>query len=215
MYQPPAFVEPRLEVQHALIRAHPLGLVVSAGAEGLVANPLPFLLDDAIPPFGRLRAHLARANPQWRALEAAPDVLVVFQGVDTYVTPSWYATKRETGKVVPTWNYAMVQVRGRVRVIHERDWLHGQVTTLTDGHEALRPSPWAVHDAPEPFVEAQLRGIVGIELEIASIEGKWKVSQNRPEPDRQGVLEGLAAEASPQAAAMAALLRERMGKAGG
>jgi len=198
MYQPPHFVEDRLEVQQGLIRTHPLGLLISGGGTGLIANPLPFLLDDATPPFGRLVAHLAKANPQWKALADAPDALVVFQGAQSYVTPSWYASKREHGRVVPTWNYAIVQVRGRVRVIHDRDWLHAQVRSLTRRHEAGRAAPWAVEDAPEPFVEGQVKGIVGIELEIASIEGKWKVSQNRPEADRMGVAEGLAAEADAE-----------------
>ena len=125
MYQPPHFVETDIGVLHALIRAHPLGLLISAGPDGPVANPLPFLLDAEIAPHGRLRVHMARANPQWRLLADNPEmpVLVVFQGVDSYVTPSWYETKRETGKVVPTWNYAMVQVRGRARVIEDKDWL--------------------------------------------------------------------------------------------
>jgi len=205
MYQPAHFREDRLEVQHALIRAHPLGLLICAGPEGPIANPVPFLLDAEASALGTLRAHLARANPQWRLLAEAP-ALVVFQGVDTYVTLSWYETKRETGKVVPTWNYAMVQARGPVRVFEEADWLAAHVGALTARHEASRPAPWSVDDAPEPFIAAQLRGIVGIELEIAAIEGKWKVSQNRPAADRAGVAGGLAAE-GPGAEGMAELVR--------
>lgn len=194
MYQPPHFREERLEIQHALIRAHPLGLLISSGEDGLLANPVPFLLDAAAAPKGVLRAHLARANRQWQALAAGQPALVVFQGVDTYITPSWYETKKETGKVVPTWNYAIVQVRGPVRVVEDREWLRRQITALTAEHESSRSEPWAVTDAPDDFVEAQLKGIIGIEMTIETIEGKWKVSQNRPAADREGVARGLAGE---------------------
>jgi transcriptional regulator len=202
MYQPPHFREERLALQHALIRRCPLGLLVSAGPSGPTANPLPFVLDAAASERGTLRAHLARANPQWR--ELGGEALVVFQGAEGYVTPSWYATKRETGKVVPTWNYVMVQARGPVRVIEDEGWLREQIEALTRMQEGARSEPWAVDDAPAPFVAAQIRGIVGIEIEIARLEGKWKVSQNRPEADRRGVADGLRAE--PDGAAMAELV---------
>jgi transcriptional regulator len=215
MYQPPHHVEDRVEVMHALIRAHPLGLLVSAGPEGPVANALPFLLDADVAPKGRLRAHLARANGHWRELAANPDtpVLAVFQGIDTYITPSWYATKRETGKVVPTWNYAMVQVRGKARVMDDRDWIAAQIDELTRTHESgLKPREWEVSDPPAPFIEAQMRAIVGLEIEIAEISGKWKVSQNRPAADREGVVAGLrASHGKPNAAPMADLV-ERYGE---
>ena len=208
MYQPPQFREDRIEMQHALIRAHPLGLLISAGPEGLLANPVPFLLDSAKSPLGTLRAHVARANPQWRTLSGRP-VLVVFQGVDTYVTPSWYETKRQTGKVVPTWNYATVQARGEAKVIAGEGWLAEQTHDLTEHHESHRAEPWKVEDAPKDFVAAQLKGIIGIEIEIAKIEGKWKVSQNRPVADRSGVAQGLSGEAAadPNALAMAHLVQ--------
>jgi transcriptional regulator len=210
MYQPPHHAETRVEVMHALIRAHPLGLLVSNGTDGPIANPLPFLLDADVGPHGRLRAHLSKANQQWRQVAERPDepVLVVFQGVNTYITPSWYATKRETGKVVPTWNYAIVQARGRARIVDDRDWLAGQINELTGTHEADRDQPWHVADAPEPFIEAQIKGIIGIEIDIASLEGKWKVSQNRPAADRAGVVEGLGElPGKPGAAEMAELVR--------
>lgn len=193
MYQPPHFVETDLTVLHALIRAHPLGLLISVGEDGPVADPIPFLLDADVGPNGRLRCHLARANPQWKLIAANPEsrVLIVFQGADSYITPSWYETKRETGKVVPTWNYAIVQVRGHVRVIEDTAWLAEQIRDLTGVHEAPRAEPWQVSDAPERFIEAQLKGIVGMEIDIAEISGKWKVSQNRPLGDRVGVAEGL------------------------
>lgn len=208
MYQPPHFVETRPDVLHALIRAHPLGLLVSNGTDGPIANPLPFLLDADAGPHGRLRAHLAKANPQWRSISKNTEmpVLVVFQGADSYVTPSWYETKRETGKVVPTWNYAVVQVRGRARIVDDKEWLAGQIAELTATHEAPRAEPWQVTDAPAPFIEAQIKGIIGLEIDITEISGKWKVSQNRPVADRVGVANGL--EAGGSAAEMAHLVRQ-------
>jgi transcriptional regulator len=208
MYQPPHFVETRPDVLHALIRAHPLGLLVSNGMDGPIANPLPFLLDADVGPHGRLRAHLAKANPQWRSISENTEmpVLVVFQGTDSYVTPSWYETKRETGKVVPTWNYAVVQVRGRARIVDDKEWLAGQIAELTATHEAPRAEPWQVTDAPAPFIEAQIKGIIGLEIDITEISGKWKVSQNRPVADRVGVANGL--EAGGSADEMAHLVRQ-------
>lgn len=209
MYQPPHHREDRLEVQHELIRLHPLGTLVTMTKSGLVANALPFILDAARGTYGTLQAHLARANTQWRDFEPAVDALVIFQGPQRYITPSWYAVKQETGKVVPTWNYAVVQASGPMRVIEDRDWLATQIAALTNKLENGRTGPWAVTDAPPAFVEAQISGIVGIEIPIARIEGKWKVSQNRPEADRQGVIDGLRAAGEDESLAMAELVRER------
>ncbi len=206
MYQPPAFREDRAEIQHALIRKHPLGLLITAGPGGLLANLFPFLLDAEGSEKGTLRLHMARANPQWRELEAVEECLVVFQGPQDYVTPSWYATKRETGKVVPTWNYATVHVWGRSRVMNDDAWLRKQIEDLTKSREAQRAEPWAVGDAPEDFVAMQMRAIVGIEIAVLRIEGKWKMSQNRPEADRAGVIAGFR-EAGDEA--IAALVEER------
>jgi transcriptional regulator len=206
MYQPPHFREDRPEVQHALIRAHPLGLLITAGPAGLLANLFPFLLDADGSEKGMLRVHMARANPQWRELEAIQECLVVFQGPQDYVTPSWYATKRETAKVVPTWNYATVHVWGRPRVMNDDAWLRQQIEDLTASRENLRAEPWQVGDAPEDFVAMQMRAIVGIEIPILKIEGKWKMSQNRPEADRAGVIAGFRAEGGE---AIAALVEER------
>jgi transcriptional regulator len=150
---------------------------------------VPFLLDDG-GPHGTLRAHLARANRQWEDLAAGAECLVVFQGPQGYVSPGWYASKRAHGRVVPTWNYAVVQARGRPRVIEDAGWLRRQIAELTALREAERAEPWAVTDAPEPFVSAQIRGIVGVEIPIDRLEGKWKMSQNRPEADRSGVVAG-------------------------
>jgi transcriptional regulator len=206
MYQPAHFREDRLDVQHALVRAHPLGLLISNASDGLNANPIPFVLDMDRGPNGTLRCHVARANAVWKELQAAADCLVVFQGAEHYVTPSWYASKREHGKVVPTWNYATVHCWGRAVIRDDATWVRDQIEALTRLHEQPRAAPWAVDDAPEPFVAAQMRGIVGIEIEIARIEGKWKVSQNRPEADRAGVHSGLKAETHPHAASMADLV---------
>ncbi|MBS0579193.1 MAG: FMN-binding negative transcriptional regulator [Proteobacteria bacterium] len=204
MYCPSLFREDRLEVQHALIREHPLGLLISSGSSGLLANLLPFILKTEEGPRGGLQAHMARANPQWRELDGQA-VLVVFRGPDAYVSPSLYATKKETGKVVPTWNYAMVQARGIVRIRDQGEWLHHQLNALTTAQEQDRAQPWAVADAPADYVEAQKKAIVGIEIAIASIEGKWKVSQNQPEANRRSVVAGLSMDDSTRG--MAGMVR--------
>ena len=183
MYEPPLHRNENLPELHALIRERVFGLLISNGAEGLVANSVPFVLDPAASRLGVLKVHLARANPQWRDLEASPDALVVFQGHDHYITPSWYATKRETGKVVPTWNYTMVQARGRAKVMDDA-WLGQQIEELTRTLEQRREQPWAVGDAPADFIAMQRRAIVGVEIEILEIKGKWKTSQNRNAADR-------------------------------
>jgi len=208
MYQPAHFREDRIEVQHALIRAHSLGLLITAGPGGLQANYVPFLVDAGGPERGTLRAHLARANPQLVELAAVAECLVVFQGPQTYISPSLYPTKREHGKVVPTWNYITVHAWGRPQVIDDAAWLRRQVDDLTSHKEGARPAPWQVSDAPEPFVASQLKGIVGIEIPIARIEGKWKVSQNRPAVDQAGVAAGLRGDGG-DAEIMAALVAER------
>ncbi|HMN70924.1 MAG TPA: FMN-binding negative transcriptional regulator [Rhodoblastus sp.] len=201
MYLPPHFrTEDRAE-QFALIRARPFGLLVTNGPSGLMANPAPFLLDEDA---GVLRAHLARPNPQWREADGSREALVVFQDVDAYVTPGWYATKRETGRVVPTWNYSAVHVYGALRAIDDRAWLRKLVGDLTDAHEASLRAPWKVEDAPSDYIDVMLRGIVGIEVQIARIEGKAKLSQNRSAADRAGVVDGLRATGGEAALRMAA-----------
>lgn len=197
MYVPPAFrIEDLAEIQ-AAIRSARLAQVVTLGTGGLAATPLPLLLDPDEGEFGTLYGHLARANPQWR--EAAPggEALAIFMGPDAYVTPAWYEAKAETGKVVPTWNYETVQARGPAEFFEDADRLHAVVTRLTDRHEAARAEPWAVADAPESFVRAQLRGIVGLRLPIARLEGKRKMSQNRSLVDQATVRKGLALSADP------------------
>ena len=194
MYQPPHFREDSLEVQHDLIRARPLGVLVNAGPGGLVANHIPFTLYPTEGQFGALRCHVSRANQQWRELQSVEECLAVFHGPQAYITPSWYATKRETGKVVPTWNYATVHAWGRPVVTDDSTWLRRQINDLTEVNEGRLPLQWHVDDAPADFLASQIKGIVGIEFAITRIEGKWKMSQNRPEADRVGVAEGLAAQ---------------------
>ena len=210
MYQPPHFRESDPEVLRAHIHANPLGRLISRGPDGVVANPIPFLLYDE-GPHGTLRAHLSRGNPQWRMLLEQPEALVVFQGIDRYITPNWYAQKAIDRKVVPTWNYAVVQARGTARIVEDGAWLHANVSALSDAHEVGRPRPWAVSDAPGSFIAAQLKGIVGLEIEIERLEGKFKASQNRPVADRAGVAEGLAAEGDGAALAMRELVKARGG----
>jgi transcriptional regulator len=212
MYQPPLFAEDSVIAQHGLIRAFPLGLLVTHGASGLIANAIPFQIDPEAGEKGVLRCHVARANTQWKEIGPGADALVVFQGAQHYVHPGWYETKRETGKVVPTWNYTMVQVRGHARVMDDGAWLAKQIRDLTEMMEGAYPKPWAVDDAPVPFIEAQMRGIVGIEITISEITGKWKVSQNRSDADREGVIEGLATLQDEEARAMSALVAEAFEK---
>jgi len=206
MYLPPHFEEKRPDALHALLRAHPLGLLVTQSAAGeLAANNVPFMLDpDPAGGPGILRAHVARANPLWREARADVDSLVVFQGPQAYISPSMVPSKAATGKVVPTWNYIMVQARGRLRAVDDADWLRAFVARLTERHEAARPVPWAVSDAPADFIGATLRAIVGIELTLTSLSGKWKVSQNRTPFDRDGVVHGLRSQGGDEAEAMAA-----------
>ncbi|MCI3205884.1 MULTISPECIES: FMN-binding negative transcriptional regulator [Pandoraea] len=208
MYQPAAFTEDRPEVLHDLIRQHPLGLLVSAGAQGLIADSIPFLMYVQEGEFGTLRGHLARANPHGPALRDVDECLVAFTGAQGYITPSWYAAKAEHGKVVPTWNYAAVHVWGTPRVIDDAAWLRRLVGDLTQSQEQGRLAPWAVEDAPADYVDSMLRAIVGVEIPIRRIEGKFKMSQNRPMPDRVGVVNGLRAE-GPSSEALAALVAQR------
>ena len=197
MHIPPAFREDRTEVLHDLIRLHPLGLLTTAGEGGLVATPIPFLVYADEGHNGTLRAHMARANPHWRALQGAAECLVVFMGPQGYVTPSWYPSKQETQKVVPTWNYVTVHAWGKPRLVEDAAWLRRQLDDLTHTQESARPKPWAIGDAPDDYIAAQMRAIVGIEIPIERIEGKWKLSQNRTEADRTGVIAGLSDPQDP------------------
>ncbi len=218
MYVPAHFEETDIAVLHALMRAHPLGTWVTQDrgepAGELLINHIPFVLDDSAGGFGLLRGHVARANPVWRSLAERPSV-VVFQGPQAYITPSWYAAKREHGKVVPTWNYAVVHAHGVPRAIEDRDWLLDLVSKLTDTHESHEAVPWKVTDAPPEYVDAMLRAIVGIEIPITRLEGKWKASQNRPAADREGTVEGLHSRGDDASLTMAALVGRAAGHKAG
>jgi transcriptional regulator len=207
MYQPSAFREERLETLHALIRAHPLATLITTGTDGLIANLVPFIFADTGGK-GTLRAHIAKANDQVDALKAGAETLIVFHGPEAYITPSWYASKKEHGRVVPTWNYAVVQVRGTPRIVDDSDWLRAQIGALTAAQEDRRSKPWKVTDAPEPFIEGQIKAIIGVEIPVLTIEGKWKVSQNRSVADREGVYQGLHDEGLNEE--MAKLVAEKM-----
>ena len=207
MYEPSHFkVEDRAAL-HAVMRAHPLATLVTSGEGGLLANLVPFVLHEQEGGHGVLRAHLARPNAQWKAIAAGAEALVIFSGIERYVTPAWYASKQEHGKVVPTWNYVTVQARGPARVIEDAAWLRPHLESLTAQQERPRPEPWAMSDAPETYIAAHMRGIVGIEIEIASLLGKFKVSQNRPEADKHSVLNGLNADPESESQAMAQLVK--------
>jgi transcriptional regulator len=207
MYIPQHFAETDRSVLHALIGAHPLGTWVTAGDDGLIANHIPFMVDAARGENGMLLAHVARANPIWRTFSATMPSLVVFQGADAYISPSWYPSKRAHGKVVPTWNYAVVHAYGMPRAIEDRGWLRAFLDKLVAVHETPLPAPWKVADAPADFVDSMLAMIVGIEIPIDRLVGKWKVSQNRPEPDKAGVIEALTAQGDQESVAMADLVR--------
>jgi len=214
MYLPAHFKEHRAPVLHDLIRAHPLAVLVTLDANGLVANHIPMELDAEAGALGTLRGHVARANPVWKSHRPEVEAMAVFQGPDDYITPQYYATKAATGKVVPTWNYATVHAYGPLRAIEDAGWLRRFVEQLTDRHEAELPQapgdvPWKVSDAPEGFIDGLLKAIVGIEIPLTRIEGKWKVSQNRPSEDRAGVVAGLVKAGGPSRHAMAELVRDR------
>jgi transcriptional regulator len=205
MYVPPAFRDDDRASIHATIRAARLSNLVTATAEGLMATPLPLLLDDSEGKHGVLYGHVARANPQWKSAPIG-EAMAIFMGPDAYVTPSWYATKQETGKVVPTWNYVAVHAYGPVEFFEDADRLREVVTRLTDLYEKPLAEPWAVTDAPEQFVQAQLRGIVGLRMPITRLDGKRKLSQNRSREDRARVAVGLAASERPADQQVAALI---------
>jgi transcriptional regulator len=191
MYQPNHFRVNDVAQVHALMRARPFAALVSAGPAGLYGSHLPTVLKD-VGEFGAIECHLARANPHCKELAAVNEALMIFQGPESYITPNWYVTKAETGKVVPTWNYAVVHVYGHPEVKDDVVWLRRHVGELTAQQEKAETRPWAVSDAPEHYIEVMLRGIVGFRFVITRLEGKWKMSQNREIPDRAGVVEGLA-----------------------
>ena len=202
MYEVEAFREARVEVLHALIKAHPLATLVTVTAQGLEANHIPLLIDPEPLPFGTLRGHVARANPVWRTFSADSEVLAVFQGPQAYITPSWYVSKAQHGKVVPTWNYAVVHAHGPLKIVEDAEWLRALVTRLTASQESPRDKPWQVTDAPGDYVNTMLQAIVGIEIPVHRLQGKWKMSQNRLPQDREGVIKALNSQGDAASRAM-------------
>ncbi len=209
MYIPTANEEKRIPVMQALIASSPLAALVTLGAAGLIASHIPMVLEADGSQLGLLRGHVARTNTQWSDLVPTVDALAIFAGPQHYISPSWYPAKAEHGKVVPTWNYAVVHAYGPVRVIEDKQWLRAHVSRLTSIHEGGFPAPWKVTDAPEEYLASILNGIVGIELSINRLEGKWKLSQNRSERDRDGVAAGLQELNTPESLAMKNLMEKR------
>jgi transcriptional regulator len=205
MYQPRQFEENDPEVMHALMRANPLATLVMLMDGMLQANHIPLLLAKTASSTV-LRGHVARANPLWQHASGEREVLAIFHGPQAYITPTWYATKAEHGKVVPTWNYAAVHATGILRAIDDPVWLRAQLETLTAHNEAGLPSPWKVSDAPHDYTEKLMGAIVGIELTVTRLVGKWKVSQNQPAENITGIVEGLRSEGKD---AMADLVDQR------
>ena len=209
MHIPSAFAETRIDVMHALMRAHPLATLVIAHGAGLEAHHLPMHLDSSRGTHGVLQGHIARANSLRQHGALGIGALAIFHGPEAYITPSWYATKRETGKVVPTWNYVTVHAHGHLRIIDDSQWLRAHLEQLVAENESHEASPWKISDAPPDYVDTMLNGIVGFEFDIAQLEGKWKASQNHPAANREGVIDGLTKRQTSSASAMADIVRER------
>ncbi|HEV3143534.1 MAG TPA: FMN-binding negative transcriptional regulator [Gemmataceae bacterium] len=208
MFTPPHFEESRAEVLHDLIRRHPLATLVTLSKDGgIVANHIPLLWCESPAPLGALQGHVARPNTLWTDSRQDVESLAVFQGPDAYISPSWYATKQETGRVVPTWNYAVVHVYGFLRIFDDPAWIRSQIERLTASQEESFTEPWRVSDAPSEYIQSRLGAIVGIELVITRMLGKWKMSQNHPEANRAGVIEGLRSLGTPRAAEVADMVR--------
>lgn len=213
MYTPAHFAESRPEVLHALMRAHPLAtLVLTDEAGALDAHHLPLLLQVDAQGKAWLRGHVARANPLWQQAQAGEArgglaVLAIFQGAQAYISPNWYASKAETHRAVPTWNYAIVHAHATLRAVDDAAWLRTLLTDLTATHEAAQPQPWQLSDAPTDYLDRMLAAVVGIELDISQLSGKWKTSQNQAATNRASVVAGLRQQGSADAVAMAALVQ--------
>jgi transcriptional regulator len=208
MYIPRANQEDRIPVLHKLMEDQPFASLITMGSSGLFASHIPMVLEQNAAK-GRLKGHISRANPQWRDYTPSVEALAIFSGPQHYITPSWYPEKQETGKVVPTWNYVVVHAYGHLKVIEDGEWLMAHLENLTKTHEAGFAVPWKVGDAPADYIASLTKGIVGLEMAIERLEGKWKVSQNRSEQDRQGVATGLAELNTTESLEMKTLVEER------
>ncbi|MGY6277967.1 FMN-binding negative transcriptional regulator [Methylomonas sp. MgM2] len=206
MYIPKHFEQHGIDVMQTLIRDYPLATLVTLSADGLNASHIPLhRVEEGDSPYGSLRGHIARSNPMWSDFDPQTEVLAVFQAENAYISPSWYATKQQTGRVVPTWNYAAVHAYGTLRIIDDPVWIRRQLEAMTDEFEAEFPEPWSVADAPADFTERLITQIIGIEISVTRLQGKWKVSQNQPPENRSSVIEALRASGQP---AMANLVAE-------
>lgn len=210
MYLPKHYEETRLDELQQLMREHPLATIITPGSDGINANHIPMHLDAAAGQFGTLRGHVARANPMWRDLTPGVGTLVIFHGPNTYISPQWNPAKQQHGKVVPTWNYAVVHCHGILRILDTPQAARRNVDELTASHEAAFAKPWTLDEAPPDYTEKMLAAIVGIELEISKISGKWKTSQNHPPAAQHGVVQGLRAQGGDEALHMADLVAQRI-----
>jgi len=208
MYIPKDFRVEDLNILHADMQQNSLATLVSITSAGLVATHLPILLDEQRGPYGTILGHVSRANLQWQQSDPGVEALLIFTGPDTYVSPSWYPAKQETGRVVPTWNYAAIHAYGKLNFFDDAERLRQIVTRLTDRHEAAFAKPWLVTDAPSNYIDSQLKAIVGFEMPILRIEGKRKFNQNRSTADRSGVIQGLRALNDPQKTEVAAFMED-------
>jgi len=208
MYQPPHFEETQPEAVRGLISGRPLGTLVTVGADGINANHIPFLYEPQTGERGALIGHVARNNVVWRDHNPDVDSLIIFQGPSAYISPNWYQSKQETHEVVPTYNYAVVHVYGKLIIHDDPKWVRGIVGKLTKAMEAAQPKPWRMAEAPAAFIASQIENIVGIEIAIVRVFGKWKVSQNRPLADRQGAIQGLRTRGESEEEAMAQLIED-------
>jgi transcriptional regulator len=210
MYIPKHFEETNIATLHGLMKAHTLATLATSAATELVVNHLPLLIYSDDGEFGTLRGHVARANPLWRQFTGTTAAVAIFQGPHSYISPSWYPSKHMDGKQVPTWNYAVVHAHGRPRIIEDANWLYTHLNDMTDEHESVQALPWKVSDAPKEFTDKLLNAIVGIEMPIMRIEGKWKVSQNRAKGDQLGVVAGLTSRGDDQSQSMANLVMQHL-----
>ena len=206
MYTPSHFDETRTSVLHGFMEQYPLAALIFATANGIEANHVPLVIDSSSGSLGTLKGHIARANSMWKDAQSGAEVLAIFQGPGHYISPTWYPSKIEDSRVVPTWNYVVVHARGRIAWIHDESWLRRLLESLTDRHERCNASPWHLSDAPAEYIQRMLAAIVGFEIAITNITGKWKLSQNRSAPDRAGVVTSLAALTEESSHLMAKLI---------
>lgn len=206
MYIPTHFSEPRLEILHEHMRARPLATLITLSSGGIEANHIPLHLAPQPLPFGTLRGHVARANPVWSDIVENVEALAIFHGPDVYITPAWYPTKAETGKAVPTWNYVVAHAYGTLRVVDDPSWMRLHLESLTARHEAVFPEPWRLSDAPQDFADKLIRAVVGIEIVITRLSGKWKISQNQPARNQAGIIDGLRTGGTPNGLEIAAAI---------